>query len=163
MPPCKNQKNKKYSGNENTPLGRGYHAEGEKLDKKMKGKNGHMYKVVKIKNGKKQWKKNNKHKRTKRGEALPSKEDILNKIKNVVPEDKIRENPTSIIIYKNHGELIIMTVITPVLDDVPPEIYVDEYINSLENTLSMSVYGEDKQFEIGQFNSWLSNYLQNYT
>jgi hypothetical protein len=49
---CKNHKKKTYTGKENTPLGRGYHAEGEKIDKKMKGKNGHMYKVIKTKSGK---------------------------------------------------------------------------------------------------------------
>jgi hypothetical protein len=53
---CKNSKNKTYTGKENTPLGMGYHAEGEKLDKKMKGKNGHMYKVNKIKSGKRWFK-----------------------------------------------------------------------------------------------------------
>lgn len=58
---CKNIKSKKYTGQENTPLGLGYHASGEKIEKKMEGKNGHMYKVIKTKNGKR-W-----HKYTSRG------------------------------------------------------------------------------------------------
>lgn len=69
---CKNHKNKTYKGDENTPLGKGYHAEGEKIDKKMKGKDGHMYKVIKTKSGKRWLKVNNKKlsspkRRTKRG------------------------------------------------------------------------------------------------
>jgi len=68
---CKNYKNKTYTGKENTPLGRGYHAEGEKVKSTMKGKNGSMYEVVKTKKGKR-WQKINKKRmtsprRTKRG------------------------------------------------------------------------------------------------
>lgn len=68
---CKNDKKKTYKGDENTPLGKGYHADGEKIDKKMKGKDGHMYKVIKTKNGKR-WQKIKKEKkmspkRTKKG------------------------------------------------------------------------------------------------
>ena len=53
---CKNHKTKTYTGKENTPLGKGYHAEGEKVKKTMKGKDGSMYEVIKTKNGKR-WKK----------------------------------------------------------------------------------------------------------
>ena len=49
---CKNYKSKTYTGKENTPLGKGYHAEGEKINKIMKGKDGNMYKVIKTKSGK---------------------------------------------------------------------------------------------------------------
>jgi hypothetical protein len=54
---CKNDKNKKYKGTENTPLGFGYHAGGYDEGKKKKGKNGEYYIVVKNKNGNKRWKK----------------------------------------------------------------------------------------------------------
>jgi hypothetical protein len=77
---CKNTNKKTYTGKENTPLGRGYHAEGEKINKKMKGKDGHMYKVIKIKNGKR-WLKINKlkspTKKTKRGDMDPEAIKIL--------------------------------------------------------------------------------------
>lgn len=56
MKDCKNIKGKKYSGEENTPLGRGYHAKGEKIGTHMKGKDGNKYKVVKFKGGKR-WQK----------------------------------------------------------------------------------------------------------
>ncbi len=45
MKECKNIKNKKYSGKENTPLGLGYHASGYEEGKKMKGKDKNYYKV----------------------------------------------------------------------------------------------------------------------
>lgn len=63
---CKNYKTKVYNGKENTPLGKGYYAEGEKVNKVMKGKDGNMYKVIKIKNGKKI----KNIKRSKRGEPF---------------------------------------------------------------------------------------------
>lgn len=65
---CKNIKTKKYTGKENSPLGRGYHAMGEKIGKKMMGTNNSMYIVIKTKNGKRWQKlKNNKKKTTKYG------------------------------------------------------------------------------------------------
>lgn len=45
MKECKNIKNKKYSGKENTPLGLGYHASGYEEGKRMKGKDKNYYKV----------------------------------------------------------------------------------------------------------------------
>lgn len=76
--PCKNVKNKMYTGEENTPLGKGYHPSGEKIGSTMKGKNKKMYKVVKTKAGKR-WqlvkkveKKIKSPKRTKRGEKIES-------------------------------------------------------------------------------------------
>ena len=65
---CKNIKTKKYTGKENSPLGRGYHAMGEKIGKMMRGKNNSMYIVIKTKNGKRWQKlKNNKKNTTKYG------------------------------------------------------------------------------------------------
>lgn len=52
MPLCKNTDKKRYTGNENTPLGKGYSASVEELGKRMKGTDGNMYKVVKTKGGK---------------------------------------------------------------------------------------------------------------
>lgn len=52
MRECLNKKGKYYSGKENTPLGRGYSASGEKIGTRMRGKNGGMYVVVKYQNGK---------------------------------------------------------------------------------------------------------------
>lgn len=52
MPLCRNHTQKKYTGKENSPLGKGYHAHGEKLGKRMKGKDGKMYVVVKWGEGK---------------------------------------------------------------------------------------------------------------
>ena len=45
MPHCKNNKNKKYTGKENTPLGKGFHASAYKDGKRMKGKDGNFYQV----------------------------------------------------------------------------------------------------------------------
>lgn len=56
MKQCKNHKSKKYKGNENTPLGKGYHACGFEEGKKMKGKDNFYYKVIKTIKGKR-WKK----------------------------------------------------------------------------------------------------------
>ena len=49
---CKNTDDRSYTGKENTPLGRGYSAAVEKVDTKMKGRDGKMYVVKKYKNGK---------------------------------------------------------------------------------------------------------------
>ena len=43
MPVCKNTSEKRYTGKENTPLGRGYSASAEEEGKRMKGRNGKMY------------------------------------------------------------------------------------------------------------------------
>lgn len=84
--PCKNVKNKMYTGEENTPLGKGYHPSGEKIGYTMKGKNKKMYKVVKTKAGKR-WqlvkkveKKIKSPKRTKRGEKIDSLPEGLEEI-----------------------------------------------------------------------------------
>ena len=65
MPVCKNVKSKTFTGKENTPLGKGYHASGEKIGSVMKGKDKKNYKVVKTKTGKR-WQKV-ELKRTSRG------------------------------------------------------------------------------------------------
>lgn len=49
---CKNCEGKYYTGKENTPLGRGFSASAEKIGKRMKGKDGKMYEVVKSGKGK---------------------------------------------------------------------------------------------------------------
>jgi hypothetical protein len=56
MKVCINDKNKTYTGKENSPLGRGYSANKEKINEVMKGKNNFYYKVIKTKNGKKWYK-----------------------------------------------------------------------------------------------------------
>jgi hypothetical protein len=43
MPRCLNDQDKRYTGNENTPRGRGYAASAEKDGKRMKGADGKMY------------------------------------------------------------------------------------------------------------------------
>ena len=54
MPKCLNDPKKRYTGNELTPLGKGYTASKEKIGKRMKGTDGDMYVVTK--NGKnKRW------------------------------------------------------------------------------------------------------------
>lgn len=75
MPACKNVKNKTFTGRENTPLGRGYHASGEKVNSIMKGKDGKKYKVVKTKSGKRWQKVNGRMKspgRSARGAGMSS-------------------------------------------------------------------------------------------
>ena len=77
---CKNNSNKNYTGNENTPLGRGYTATSEKVGTKMKGRDKKNYIVVKIKGGRKRWqslksskspsKKSPKRKITSRGDEI---------------------------------------------------------------------------------------------
>jgi hypothetical protein len=52
---CKNVKDKKYHGGENTPLGKGFHASGYDEGKKKKGNNGDFYVVKEDKNGNKRW------------------------------------------------------------------------------------------------------------
>ena len=49
---CKNTKRKTYTGRENTPLGRGYHASAEKIGSVMQGRDRKKYKVIKTKSGK---------------------------------------------------------------------------------------------------------------
>ena len=56
MRECLNKRGKYYSGKENTPLGKGYSASGEKIGTKMRGRNGNMYEVVKYRGGKR-WQK----------------------------------------------------------------------------------------------------------
>lgn len=51
-PYAKITRKKTYSGKENTPLGKGYSASGEKVGKRMKGRDGKMYVVNEYKNGK---------------------------------------------------------------------------------------------------------------
>ena len=53
--PCKNNKEKKYHGQENTPLGLGYHASGYEKNKKKKGRDGKYYYVIEDKRGCKRW------------------------------------------------------------------------------------------------------------
>lgn len=53
MPLCKNINNKYYIGTENTPLGKGYSASGEKIGTVKKGKNNQYYVVEKYAKGKK--------------------------------------------------------------------------------------------------------------
>jgi hypothetical protein len=57
-----------YTGKENTPRGRGFCAMHEKIGSKKKGKNGLMYKVVKIKGGTRRWKKISSRNTSPRGE-----------------------------------------------------------------------------------------------
>lgn len=58
MPKCLNDPKKRYTGNEMSPLGKGYTAASEKVGKRMKGTDGDMYVVTK--NGKsKRWTKMN--------------------------------------------------------------------------------------------------------
>lgn len=47
MPKCLNDPKKRYTGNEMTPLGKGYTATKEKVGKRMKGTDGNMYVVTK--------------------------------------------------------------------------------------------------------------------
>lgn len=54
MPKCLNNPSKRYTGNENTPKGKGYIASAEKIGKKMRGTDGNMY-VVSKKGGNKRW------------------------------------------------------------------------------------------------------------
>lgn len=58
---CLNFKNKYFTGEENTPLGKGYSASGEKIGTRKKGKNGYMYEVVKYQGGKRWQRVNNFH------------------------------------------------------------------------------------------------------
>jgi hypothetical protein len=55
MPVCKNDKVKKYTGNEPSPKGSGYCAHAEKVNTKKKGKDGNTWIVKKISNGSKRW------------------------------------------------------------------------------------------------------------
>jgi len=52
---CKNNKERKYHGQENTPLGLGYHASGYQVGKKKKGRDGKFYQVIEDKRGIKKW------------------------------------------------------------------------------------------------------------
>jgi hypothetical protein len=56
MKVCKNNKNKKYKGDENTPLRNGFSASGEDIGTIKNGKNKIKYIVINTKNGKR-WKK----------------------------------------------------------------------------------------------------------
>jgi predicted NodU family carbamoyl transferase len=61
MPRCINcasfEKGCYYTSHETTPRGKGYSAKHEREGKKMKGRDGKMYMVVKVGDGKKRWKK----------------------------------------------------------------------------------------------------------
>lgn len=59
MPFCKNNPKKSYKGTEPSPKGLGYCASSEKIGEKKKGKDGNMWQVKKISNGKR-WIKLNK-------------------------------------------------------------------------------------------------------
>lgn len=48
MPKCINDESKRYTGDENSPKGRGYTASAEKIGKRMKGLDGRMYVVTKV-------------------------------------------------------------------------------------------------------------------
>jgi hypothetical protein len=111
---CKNHKTKNYKGGENTPLGKGYHAEGEKVDKKMKGKDGNMYKVVKIKGEKKRWQKVKVLKRTKRGDPSPVEWVLLAEGQYqgdpdiYLKKDQNWDNKDSVrVLFDNNNEIII--------------------------------------------------------
>ena len=55
MPFCKNDKTRKFKGNEPSPKGLGYSASACKIGQKRRGKNGKMWKVVKVSNGSRRW------------------------------------------------------------------------------------------------------------
>ena len=70
MPKCKNDKSRNYKGTEPSPKGLGYCAHSEKLNKKMKGRDGNIWIIQKTSKGVKRWVKNSKEK---------NNFDILNK------------------------------------------------------------------------------------
>mgnify|MGYP001404639232 CR=1 FL=1 len=55
MPKCKNDSSRSYKGTEPSPKGLGYCGHAEKVGKRMKGKDGKIWIVVKNKNGIKKW------------------------------------------------------------------------------------------------------------
>ena len=55
MPKCKNDSSRSYKGTEPSPKGFGYCGHAEKVGKRMKGKDGKIWIVVKNKNGIKKW------------------------------------------------------------------------------------------------------------
>ena len=78
MRECLNKRGKYYTGKENTPLGRGYSASGEKIGTRMRGKNGGMYVVVKYQGGKR-WQRVGGRNVSPRGNA-PKVTEYLNSI-----------------------------------------------------------------------------------
>lgn len=55
MPKCKNDSSRTYKGTEPSPKGLGYCGHAEKIGKRMKGKDGKIWIVIKNKNGIKKW------------------------------------------------------------------------------------------------------------
>ena len=89
MPLCKNcpsppAKGYYYTGQENTPLGKGYSACFEPVGKKMRGRDGKMYVVKKYKNGKRWTKLMSKTKRntSPRMDQTNSEQEIFNLLRN---------------------------------------------------------------------------------
>lgn len=66
MPFCKNNNSKIYDGNEPSPKGLGYCASSENVGKKMKGKDGNIWKVKKISTGIRRWVKEKSKNNTKK-------------------------------------------------------------------------------------------------
>ena len=54
---CKNNNSRYYTGDEPSPRGKGYCASSEKMGKRMTGKDGNLWEVVKTRDGTKRWKK----------------------------------------------------------------------------------------------------------
>ena len=55
MPEGKNDSTRSYKGNEPSPKGKGFCAQTEREGKKMKGQDGHSWKVTKDRIGRKSW------------------------------------------------------------------------------------------------------------
>lgn len=55
MPKCKNDQTRSYMGNEPSPKGFGFCAHAEKMNSKLKGKDGNLWKVGKTKTNVKRW------------------------------------------------------------------------------------------------------------
>ena len=112
MPLCKNHPSKRYTGKENTPLGRGYSASVEEVGSRRKGRDGKMYTVVHTKNGRR-WRKlaSSKRKTSPRGDDDKKNhvEDIASHIcyqMRMREQDCIPEELKNDLINFDEGELL---------------------------------------------------------
>ena len=139
---CHNS-NRNYTGKENTPLGKGYHAEGEKLGSEMTGKDKKKYVVVNTKSGKRwQLKKTSQRKTSPRRKTSPQGLDEPSRKKL----DKLQKTRD---IYKNEKEMLTqmyLEIDNRVDDKIPDH---NEIANKLKNRI-YNIYRRDPSVRVKQ-------------
>ena len=147
---CKNDKNKKYKGNENSPLGLGYCSSAEKTETVMKGLDGNEWKVIETKNGYKRW--------------IKLKKTDNFSLENFYDIPKIIDSNDLDLIIKKESKNII-NIFKILNDSIIPEIKkLNKYTNIVpipisNNDIYWSDYPDSYLNNINSNTDWQDNYI----